>query len=76
MEINSLYISGISKNDVERIVEKGKPNAIELTSQIEKEYKFQQKYDYLLSDELLDISYAQTDIDVDGAWRVLEESIK
>ena len=76
VEINSLYISGISKNDVERIVEKGKPNAIELASQIEREYKFQQKYDYLLSDELLDISYAQTDIDVDGAWRVLEESIK
>lgn len=76
VEINSLYISGISRNDVERIVEKGKPNAIELASQIEREYKFQQKYDYLLSDELLDISYAQTDIDVDGAWRVLEESIK
>lgn len=76
VEINSLYISGISKNDVERIVEKGKPNAIELASQIEREYKFQQKYDYLLSDELLDISYAQTDIDVDGAWRVLEASIK
>lgn len=75
VEINSLYISGISKNDVERIVEKGKPNAIELASQIEREYKFQQKYDYLLSDELLDISYSQTDIDVDGAWRVLEECI-
>ncbi len=76
VEIDSLYISGISKNDVERIVEKGKPNAIELASQIERECKFQQKYDYLLSDELLDISYAQTSIDVDGAWRVLEECIK
>ena len=43
VEINSLYISGISKNDVERIVEKGKPNAIELASQKEREYKFQQK---------------------------------
>ena len=76
VEINSIYISGISKNDVECIIQKGKPNALTLASFIERDCKIQQKYDYLLSDELLDISYVQTDIDIDGAWRVLEECIK
>jgi hypothetical protein len=76
IEINSIYISGISKNDVECIIQKGKPNALRLASFVERDCKIQQKYDYLLSDELLNISYVQTDIDIDGAWRVLEASIK
>ena len=31
------------------------------------------KYDYLLSDELLDIEYASMYLDVDAAWDVLKE---
>lgn len=31
------------------------------------------KFDYLLSDELLGIQYASMYLDVDGAWEVLGE---
>ena len=72
---NPLYVCNIGKDDVAKILEMGKPDAAQLASVLEYQCKLQEKYDYLLSEELLNISYAQSNVDVDGAWCVLEGSL-
>ena len=68
-----IYLIGdITTPDITYILEKGKPRAIDLASLLDFDLKIRQKYDYLLTDELINMEYAESCLDVDGAWRVLE----
>lgn len=70
---NHIYIKRFSKDDLTELLRFRKPKAGSLCpflTRISKEIK---KYDYLLSDELLDIQYASMYLDVDTAWEKLKE---
>ena len=69
---NHIYINGLSKEHVLEILQKSKPKAEELCPFLMRCVKETKKYDYLLSDELLDIEYASMYLDVDTAWIELE----
>ena len=69
---SEMYVQGITQSDVVDILCKRKPDAVTLASQIPFEDKIKQKYDHLLSEQLLNMEYAQTCIDINGAWKVLE----
>jgi hypothetical protein len=70
---NHIFINGLSKEHVLEILKKPKPKAEELCPFLMRFVKGTKKYDYLLSDELLDIEYASMYLDVDSAWDVLKE---
>ena len=63
-----IRIEGITRGDINEILSKPKPKPEELASMLRRQVKEKQKYDYLLSDELLDYEYANTYLDVDKAW--------
>ena len=50
------------------------PSNEDLASFLDFELKLQHKYDYLLTDELLNMEYAKSCLDVNGAWKVLEKN--
>ena len=54
---NHIFINGLSKEHVLEILQKPKPKAEELCPFLMRCVKETKKYDYLLSDELLDIGY-------------------
>ena len=70
---NHIFINGLSKEHVLEILQKPKPKAEELCPFLMRCVKETKKYDYLLSDELLDIEYASMYLDVDSAWGKLKE---
>ena len=70
---NHIFINGLSKEQVLEILQKPKPKAEELCPFLMRCVKETKKYDYLLSDELLDIEYASMYLDVDNAWDRLIE---
>ena len=70
---NHIFINGLSKEHVLEILQKPKPKAEELCPFLMRCVKETKKFDYLLSDELLDIEYASMYLDVDAAWDVLKE---
>lgn len=70
---NHIFINRLSKEDVLEILKYPKPNAEELCPFLMRFVKETKKYDYLLSDELLDIEYASMYLDVDNAWDRLIE---
>ena len=70
---NHIFINGLSKEHVLEILQKPKPKAEELCPFLMRFVKGTKKYDYLLSDELLDIEYASMYLDVDAAWDRLIE---
>lgn len=72
-DCNAIYIVGAKPSDVVYILKQEKPHAVDLASLLDFERKLQYKYDYLLTDELLNMEYAKTCLDVDGAWNVLEK---
>ena len=71
-ECNAIYINGVKPSNVACILKKGKPNEIDLASLLDFELKVRHKYDYLLTEELINLEYAQSYLDIDGAWNVLE----
>lgn len=75
IECNAVYLTGITPSDITYILEKGKPRAIDLASLLDFDLKIRQKYDYLLTDELINMEYAISCLDIDGAWRVLGASL-
>ena len=70
---NHIFINRLSKEDVLEILKCPKPKAEELCPFLMRFVKETKKYDYLLSDELLDIEYASMYLDVDNAWDRLIE---
>ena len=69
---NRIFINRLSKESVLEILKHSKPKAEELCPFLMRFVKETKKYDYLLSDELLDIEYASMYLDVDAAWMELE----
>jgi ATP-dependent helicase Lhr and Lhr-like helicase len=68
-----ILLRNISETDVKAMLNKGKPSSEQLAMLIGRPGKIRQKYDSLLSDHLLNIEYASTYLDVDGAWSVLTQ---
>lgn len=69
---NALFISNITSTDVEKIIKNPKPLGEQLSKLELRTVKERQKYDYLLSDELLDIEYSKAYLDVDKSWELLK----
>lgn len=72
-QYNHLAVLNVSVSDIKNAVEKGKPGAIELAALVQRVHKERQKYDYLLSDILIDLEYANTYFDVDEAWNIINK---
>lgn len=73
LDYNHLFVSGISPQDIAKILSQPKPKGEELAALIPRTSKMKQKYDKYLSEDLLDIEYANTYLNVDKAWAELEE---
>ncbi len=72
---NYISIGGVSVDDVKMLLAAQKPKPEDLAATVGREFKLKQKYDALLSDQLLDIEYASASLDVDGAWNELNDLI-
>ncbi len=72
---NHLALHKVTANDIKNVVEKGKPAPLALAALEQRFNKEKQKYDYLLSDKLLDLEYANTYLDIDEAWNILIKTI-
>ncbi len=70
---NHIFLNGLNTEDVFAVLKHQKPKAESLCPFLMRCVKERKKYDYLLSDELLDIQYASMYLDVDGAWDRLKE---
>lgn len=68
-----LHTIGLNMKDISTILSFSKPKAEELCKYLMRPIKEIQKYDYLLSDKLLNIEYASTYIDVEAAWMILKK---
>lgn len=75
-EYNHLFVENITEEDIKILIRKGKPSNEQLVKMIPRELKEIQKYDYLISDYLLDLEYANTYLDIDGAWLILCRSVR
>lgn len=73
---NYISIGGVSVDDVKMLLAAQKPKPEDLAATVGREFKLKQKYDSLLSDQLLDIEYASASLDVDGAWNELNGLMK
>lgn len=62
---DSFYVSNLTKENIESLRQANKPDIVELASMLPRDRKMFQKYDYLLSDELLNIEYAKTYLDIE-----------
>ena len=71
VENDDIAIYGILPSDIEQILKSAKPSAEDLAAKLDRTYKISQKYDSLLSDELLNIEYGSTYLNVDDAWITL-----
>ena len=72
---NYISIGGVSVDDVKMLLAAKKPKPEDLAATVGREFKLKQKYDSLLSDQLLDTEYANASLDVDGAWNELNDLI-
>lgn len=73
LDYNHLFVSGISPQDIAKILSQPKPKGEELAALIPRTSKVKQKYDKYLSDDLMNIEYANTYLNVDKAWAELED---
>lgn len=64
---NCFYILDITKKEIEALKEIESYNSIDIVSILPRQFKIFQKYDFLLSDNLLNIEYSNTYLDIDGA---------
>lgn len=68
---NPIYHNRLTKDDILEILKHPKPKAEDLCPFLMRCLRETRKYDYLLSDELLNVQYASMYLDVDGAWDIL-----
>ena len=68
---NGLYVLNITAEDINLLKQNKMPNASEIVSILPRQCKTIQKYDYLLSDKLLDIEYSNTYLDYDLAKNII-----
>ncbi|HZK93232.1 MAG TPA: DEAD/DEAH box helicase [Prolixibacteraceae bacterium] len=66
---NPIAVTNITNELVDKLKMQPKPNGVDLASLFHnRKQKENQKYDYLLSDKLLDLEYIQGYLDIDAAW--------
>ncbi len=70
---NHIYLNGFNKDDLAKLLSFPKPKVESLCPFLMRCSKEINKYDYLLSNELLDIQYASMYLEVDAAWDKLKE---
>ncbi len=68
-----LMVWGVTVNDLLAMKERGKPSLEYLAKSVKRVGKERQKYDYLLSDRLLNLEYSTTYLDIDEAWKLIEQ---
>lgn len=71
-----IAVHGISKSELLSIIDAGKPSEVQLAELLNRPNKEKQKYDYLLSDQLLNMEYAASYLDADVAWEIISTEIK
>ena len=73
LDYNYLRLFGITPHDIAYILSQPKPEGDELAALEPRTSKEKQKYDHVLSDELLNHEYAATYLDVEKAWDELQK---
>lgn len=68
---NELMLFGITLENIQTILSHDKPTIEQLSTLVSRNHKIKQKYDYLLSDELLNLEYGNTYLDIENAWNLL-----
>ena len=68
---NELMLIDITLENIQTILSHNKPTVEQLSTLVGRDYKIKQKYDYLLSDELLNLEYGSTYLDIENAWNLL-----
>ena len=68
---NGLYVLNITEEDINLLKQTKLPSATEIVSVLPRQCKMFQKYDYLLSDNLLDIEYSNTYLDINHAKNII-----
>lgn len=68
---NELMLIDITLENIQTILSHNKPTVEQLSTLVSRDYKIKQKYDYLLSDELLNLEYGSTYLDIENAWNLL-----
>lgn len=73
LDYNHLMIHGISSMDISYILSQPKVTGEQLAALVPRFEKEKHKYDHFLSEELLNHEFANTYLDIDKAWKLLEE---
>lgn len=73
-QYNHLAVHKITVSDIKNALNKGKPDVLVLAALEQRIHKEKQKYDYLLSDKLLDLEYANIYLNIEGAWEILTKT--
>ena len=73
---NGLYVLNITEEDINLLKQNKLPSATEIVSVLPRQCKIFQKYDYLLSDKLLDIEYSNSYLDIDHAKNIITQICK
>ncbi len=66
-----LFITDLTYSDIKVLSSLDKPNGAKLSAIIPRECKIIQKYDHLLTDDLLNLEYAAANLEVDAAYEFL-----
>ncbi len=72
-DFESFYVSNLTEEDIERLRKVNKPDVTKLASILPRQHKTYQKYDYLLSDNLLNLEYAKTYLETDVINQLLSQ---
>lgn len=72
---DSFYVANLTTEDIELLRQAKKPDAVKLASILPRQCKTFQKYDFLLSDRLLNIEYSNTYLDIDSAKEIINRSL-
>ena len=72
-DYGSFYVSNLTAEDVELLRQANKPDLVVLASILPRHLKVFQKYDYLLSEKLLNMEYAKTYLDTEVINQLLPQ---
>ena len=72
-DYNGICISGLTHDDLLRLLHKEKPNPVDIAECFSGYDKEKEKYDGLLSDNLLNIEFAKGYLDIEGTYNFLNK---
>ena len=73
---NHIYVSNVTSDDITYICSQETVDPMVLCDQVPFELKAKEKYDNYLSNHLLNLEYCASYLDVDGAMKILKDTIK